>query len=126
MKLYQTTSKHYQFFKDECSKWIKFWGLIDWRVFYEHIQIDAYGSCSCDSPGKICTIQFSTKWDEPITEEGIKRVAFHEISEMLIGPLFSLSLSRFVTRNEIAEASHSIIRRLENCIFTNKDINKNG
>ena len=122
-KMNKTTKKHFELFQKECNKWIEYFGLKQWRVFYEHDYVDdAYGSINAHHPGKVVTITLSKSWEETKpNNKYIKRTAFHEICELLISPLERLAKSRFgVLEEEIQEEIHNIIRTLENTVWKEK------
>jgi hypothetical protein len=55
--------------------------------------------------------------DEPPGEAGIRLVAFHEVCELLLARMLICATARYVSRDEIEEAKHEIIRTLENVLF---------
>jgi hypothetical protein len=70
-------------------------------------------------PGKIARLWLSPDWEDmPVNDTTIKRAAFHEVCELMLNPLVILAESRYsVTPTAIEEATHDIIRRLENTMF---------
>lgn len=116
----KTTKAHFEIFKAECEKWVKIWGLLDWEVFYYHQKLtgDTAARCTTNSSNRIASLFLSTEWDESeVTNHIIRRRAFHEVSELFLARLFSLACDRFVDEESLDEASHAIIRRLENVVF---------
>jgi len=114
-----TNQKHFVLFKRECNKWIRRFGLLDWRVYYRHE--DSVGKARCTIQhleDRVCIITLSKFWEgiEPTNDE-ICRTAFHEVCELLLARLYTLSRRRFVGEGEIEEEHHAIIRRLEEAVF---------
>ena len=72
------------------------------------------------------TICYSLEWlNEPTLKDyEIEKCAFHEVWEVILHELHECALSRFVTEREIIAATHQIIRRVENTLFTPKISNK--
>jgi len=61
----------------------------------------------------------SKDWTDalPLNNKEIRRCAFHEVCELLLGNLRDIAGSRFILEREIDEQVHIIIRTLENVIF---------
>lgn len=117
-----TTEDHFNLFVDECHKWIKFFGLLGWKVCFIHSKV--VKDCRAniyfpnDKADRVVTISLSKDWGSfDCTEEDIRKSAFHEVCELLLFRLNDLAFSRFVSRGEIEEEVHSIIRTLENTVF---------
>ena len=95
---------------------------MDWDVSYSHeYEEDCRAFCSADYTGKLATICLSTKWDYKPDKAEIRRIAFHEVCELLLACLRCLAHARFVTVDEITTANHYVIRVLENTLFDEKE-----
>lgn len=118
-----TTKEHFEIFKEECKKWINYYGLLQWEINFYH---DETKSDNCalalwNLVAKRCDFYMYYEWDkEDLTEEYIKRVALHEVTHLLLGRLHSLAGYRFVRDAEIDESVHEIIRILEGILFRDK------
>lgn len=130
----KTTSKHFKIFKKECQYWVDKLGLKDWEIVYSHQSVndDSKGNFWVSLENKNANINLEPDWgnyyDPPtFTKEGIikevKRTAFHEVAEVMLARLNVLGISRFVREGELVEATHDVIRRLENLVF---EANRNG
>ena len=122
----RTTKEHFKTFCWECEKWIDIFGLRDWEIIFTHEKEvpDARASCYRDLTGRIATINLGTDWSNSpnaFNDEGMRKVAFHEACELLIAPLYINACARHVTEEEIKEASHTIIRILENVLWKNTE-----
>ena len=122
---HKTNKKHFDLFKKECDKWLNFFSMKQWRIFYEHKDyehVNGYGCYSVEHEGKIATIGLCINWgDTEPKNQYIKRTAFHEVCELLLSPLNWLAKSRFgVLEEDLNERRHEIIRVLENKIFMEK------
>jgi hypothetical protein len=73
------------------------------------------GSRPSSSPeSKIATICLSTDWDvTPITPQGLREAARHEVLHVLLGELEDLSMSRVNPRERWIAAEHGVIHRIE-------------
>jgi hypothetical protein len=125
----ETTPDHFEIFKDECCRWIHYFGLKQTIVRFEQKDLSRDGdgdkaSCCFDIEAMSATITLSINWDnEVINEKEIRRVAFHEVFEgLILGPLLVCAESRFVTPSEIRSNSHRIVRLMENTIFDKSDL----
>ena len=115
---YKTTKKDFGVFKTECRKWVKYFGLFDWEVSYSNVNLDGCrGSCNIDLGARLCTISLGKKWDYKPKKSEIRCTAFHEVCELITGPLCVWAENRFPTQTAIDSANHYIIRILENTVF---------
>lgn len=123
--IYTLNKKHFEIFKHECTKWIKTFGLIDYEIYFSNLADEKNrGFCITNYLGKIGTINMSTEWDfgdvklsdkQLIME--IRKVAFHEVVELLLAQFVHIAESRYCNEDEMEESRHRIIRTLENVIF---------
>lgn len=113
----KTSKTDFQLFKDECQKWIKFWGLLNWDIVYnlEPIEGGNLAETSIKMFDHIATIVLNK--DVKTDIDRIKRASFHEIEELRFARLRELANTRFMNPNDIQEAIHEIIVQNENCIF---------
>ena len=125
-KQYKTTKKDFEIFKAECRKWVGYFGLLDWEFSFCHRfsgnDDTVRGSCYASHAGRVATLYFAPKWDYKPDESEIRRVAFHEVCEVLTAPLCVMAESRYVMPDEVEAANHYIIRVLENTIFEGKSV----
>jgi hypothetical protein len=87
----------------------------EWRAACETNQVTEDGN------GKICNIFYSKNWmdDNELGAEEIKRVAFHEVCELLLSDLRSYAENKIymVSDREVDNAVHSIIQLLANKVM---------
>ena len=118
----QVSKEDFEVFKKECDKWISFFGLCGWRIFYEFIDAgeDCYAQIRYNLLDRVATITLNLFiYDETErTEVDVKRSAFHEVCELLLARISLFGKERFVNENEIDEEIHNLIRIFENTIFT--------
>ena len=122
-----TTTEHFEIFKNEAEKWIVFFSLLDWAVYFFHEDNATSGPCRAWSAtvqeGKAASLGLSLNWNDDnddviITDYDVKKSAFHEVCELLLRKLWKLADTRYgVTESDVEEELHSVIRRLENSVW---------
>lgn len=123
MKL--TKEKQFEIFKAEAEKWIQFFGLQDWSVWYGQEDLTENNSLAeshMNYAGKIASLIInSERTDEHTTVEGIKKSAFHEVCELLLCEMDMVRKNTNPKKKSSAmfyeNATHAVIRRLENSVF---------
>ena len=116
----KTTAKHFGIFRSECLKWIGIFGLTDWHIEVKHKahRVDALASIWSDTVNRLAYLYLEPDWGtDDITEERLRLSAFHEVCEVLVTPLNICARSRFINESEIDEATHIIVRTLENVLY---------
>lgn len=117
-----TTDKDFKIFKSECKKWLQFFGLLQWDVSYKHDDEDmtCHASVICDVPSMTALVTLTKTIDIPyaITENDIRKSAFHEVLEIMLWHLtYEAEQSPRATSETIAAITHDIIHRFENTVF---------
>lgn len=118
-----TTMRDFELFQKEATYFLDFFGLKDWQVLFEHIEIDSRAHCRFHTQGKQAVLALGKEWEEndPVTAFTIKRSAFHETMELLLADMRSVAMDTqmgWQAKHEALErTSHAIIRRLENVIL---------
>lgn len=118
----KTSKKDFELFKQECQKWIDYFGLKDWYVIYKHDYCTLErANAEFYANSQDCVIEIILGKDVS-DNYNVSVCAFHEVVEgMLLGRLSSLTDSRFnVTPNVVEKEMHHIVRVLENTIL--KDV----
>jgi hypothetical protein len=113
----QTTPEEFEQFKAECQKWIQYFGLLDWRVFYEHKKIDEDSFAIAwlsDLENRNVTMTLNLNYRDGLD---ICSTAFHEVCELLLHPLEHIGSCRYAQPEELEAARHAIIRTLENTVY---------
>ena len=118
----KTTSANFALFKKQCLKWLDVFGLKGWEPYFLHEPISNSGenveACIVFSAkSRDATFYLNTAWNSQITDKAITRAAFHEVGELFLGKLSDLAKARYTRDEEIEEASHAIIRTLENVML---------
>lgn len=117
-----TTKAHFEIFKAECRRWLDYFGLKGWDVFFEHDNPEngesCFASCFYRLLGRNATFFLSKDWGHnEVTEQQVRRSAFHEVCELLLSRMKVLARSRFINEDEIEEEIHNLIRTFENTVF---------
>ena len=113
----KTTNADFELFQKEAGRWLEFFGLYEWRVEFVHDpdEGDAAGWCSASLDDGVATIALFVNWGEgmSVTKERVLSTARHEVLELLMWPMFSVAVRRYTTYENINQARHNIIRRIE-------------
>lgn len=117
----KVTKKDFTQFKKECQKWLDYFGLKNWEVRYifgGDSSKEGLAGTSIDIEDMLAIIYLCEEIsDIDYKQKTMNDLAFHEVCEVFLGRLRELALSRIITRNEVIEANHEIIRTLENVIL---------
>jgi hypothetical protein len=115
----KTSAKQFQFFKQECEKWVDKFELRIWSVHYQHCRLKDYAMTSTNYTGMVAAIALNTEWDDevrPLNNHQLAKTAKHEVIHLLLAKLSALGDSRCVTRDELDQAEHELVRKLEHII----------
>lgn len=116
----KTTKQDFEFFKKECRKWIDRLELNTYSVGFQHIDLkDCYARTRTQYSAMNSTIALTSNWDDevrPCNRKEIAQVAKHEVIHLLLAKFDKLAHSRYVTEDELDQAEHEIVRKLENLI----------
>ena len=111
---YKTTKKDFAEFKKEAEKWLDYFGLTEWELYWEHSDIgDATARCQFNDTQKTLLFILNTKTNSKLN---FRLSAFHEVCEALLAPMTDLVLNTY-NSDITTRYSHEIIHRLENTIF---------
>ena len=126
-----TTPEHFEIFKAEFLRWVTILGLTDWELFFKHTNPpeDSRAYIGYTTTYRCATVYLSPIWenfDEPPTDEQVRKVAFHEACELLLARLNILAQDRYLRHGEVTEAIHAVIRVMENVLFPMYRLEKTG
>lgn len=116
----KTSPDDFELFKSECQKWIEYFGMKGWSIYFEANA--ANGNMAETRIGPLtdrCAVFCFQGSTDPNFHDP-KRSAFHEVCELLLFRLHDLAEARYVEEPDIHEAVHEIIRVLENTIYKEK------
>lgn len=121
----KTTARHFGWFTDEAKRWIRFFGLYDWRVTFAHSRDydywddDAIAMCCFTYDGRTATLWLNGDLPKEFCNEfQIRMSAFHEVVELLLGRISSIASTRWgFNQRDLTEATHEVVRTLENTVF---------
>lgn len=118
-EMYKTTKKDFEEFKKECEYWIEYFYLRDWEVIYQHVKIDSRAEIRYSMASRITNLKLAIEWSDAPYKNEIKKVAFHEVCELLLAPLTDI-VQNSAAMDINDRMVHMVIRRLENTIFKEK------
>lgn len=122
----KTTKKQFEIFKEECEKWVDYFGLKNWQIYYRHVKVeDCRANCAFNCVGGIATLTLNTDWNEMsddfVNDDAVRKSAFHEVCELLFGRINDMVGQRWgLIEADAEEEIHRLIRILENVIFKNE------
>lgn len=129
--VYELTEEDFELYMNEFAFWVNMYSLGDWEFHYyfepdEEENCETRASISYDPVARIALVFLNSKWMglEP-TEFEVRKCAYHEACELLLGHINDLARSRTVTEKQIESQMHSIIRSLENAHFYDYYKNRN-
>ena len=117
----KTTKHHFEIFQRECEKWIMRFGLLGWRFYYQHKDIEERQLAYClypdDPQDRVFTLGLTLNLEGDYPMIDIKRTAFHEVMEAFLYKMKYLAQARYVQPEEIHEETHNLVRTLENVVW---------
>lgn len=116
----RTTARHFEEFKRYHEGYVRRYGLIKWRVYYEHDNGDEeyYADTSANYTGKIVLVRLSVKWGEgrPLNSSELRKLAKHEANHLLLSDLYWHAKARFISTDTLIEAEEAVVRTLDQLI----------
>ena len=113
---YGVTKKDFLLFQKEVRKWVDFFGLKQWELHFLHEEIGDRAQVWFSDISGIATFKLCKFSEDLMPPNMIRRTAFHEVCELLMVPLTSLTL-KWYSQDVMQARVHDIIRRLENTVF---------
>lgn len=118
----ELTEQDFALFKTEAQKWIDSFGLKDWEIYFSFERLEnSKAECVVNWTGKACMLKLGKFPRFDMSQEDVKRAAFHEVCELLLTDMEFTALNDDIlleTRKSMTEvARHAVIRRLENYMF---------
>jgi len=111
----KTTKAHFKLFRKYVKKYIKKWKLTGWNIYFYHIDLGKnIARYDADYREGAVSFSFTIKWFKyiPLTQKEIKKAAKHEVGHLLIDPLYSLALERFVSEEELSTADERLVNHI--------------
>ena len=122
-----TTDQKIKYFVSECQRFIDFFGLYEWQIYFDQHEDDtARAMCSTigitdneSGNGLTTCLSYSMAWIIEAKKDEISICAFHEVMELMLSQLrdFAVNSEFIITQREIDDEVHRVIRRFENKIY---------
>jgi len=118
-----TTAKDFELFKEECKRWVEYFGMLGWQVQFQHgsdEDEDNRAMCGVSNPisSRLSSMVLCKDWGEDeVSPEAVKMCGFHEVMELMLYRLALLALQYGAPEDRVIDETHHIIRTLENTIF---------
>jgi hypothetical protein len=105
-----TTEKDFKVFQAEFLRQVELFGLGDWDLEFEWKDVeDTEASVEAVMQQRCATVTLAKTIGEG---REIEQLARHEALELLLIPLRTIAVERFVTYVQVDEACHAVIQRL--------------
>jgi hypothetical protein len=118
----KTTVADFNLYKKECEKWIRKLNISGWYIDYEWRDMsddegyDAF--CKYLLEDRNITLGLAKEISKERYSKGyIRRLAFHEVGELLLTRLSAYGGARFISEHMTNEARHEVIHNLERALF---------
>jgi len=111
-------NKDFELFQSEFKKWQVKFGLTGYQVYFKYEPSDSgFANMKVDQTDMIATVRLNSKLpDKDKPYKHIKRSAKHEAIHLLIGRLEQNGRYRYMSSDEVYEATEELVFRLEGLI----------
>ena len=108
-----TTQRHFLWFQQCITKWMRICSLGDWDVYYRHIDCGEYfAKIRTNVEDKTIDAMLNTTWPEgrlPLNKRYIDAVACHEVVHIRTAKLDTLARHRYVREGELDAAEEELV-----------------
>jgi hypothetical protein len=115
----ELTLENFEFFKDCHKLYLRKFGLLDWKVYYDFCELErSFAVTNFQADSRIALTILGKIWPKyrEINEETLELCAKHEAIHYLTQELWDLSRKRFVTLTEIDKIEEALVVKLEKLI----------
>lgn len=115
----KVTQKQFDFFKQECQKWIEHFELNNYRVDFCLKKLKGNRAEINVNSFYVSTITLTAEWDDRIVDisDGVlAESAKHEVFHLLLGRFSGYAWKRFASKNEMLEAEEELVQKLSKLI----------
>jgi hypothetical protein len=111
---YEITAEQYEVFATEVRRLWALWGMSGWELVLEHFDLpaDVFANCGCNPGQRSIRIRLCKKSPVELTDDMLRESARHEMCHAIVEPLDTMGCCRYVTEDELNQASHEVLRRL--------------
>ncbi len=118
MKSNKTTPADFKLFCKEAATWLERLGVIDYETTFSHEGLDSVAGAEFSTQNRWAVIKLGKDWGESLkNKEEVRKSAFHEVCELLLGDLRTLCDTDKVSEDDADREIHRVIRVLENVFF---------
>ena len=118
-KEFKTNQTHFLYFKNCCKKWLAYFGLHDYDVFFfnQYWQEKNFSTARINDASRTISINLEKLWGpNPITKRQLNRTACHEVIEILLARLANMASDAWDDTN-VQRETHIVINRVMNAIL---------
>lgn len=119
--------KQFATFVEAVSKWQNLLGARDWELAIElddrpqTEENSEEGWCNYKRNGRAATIALRKEMPYPMSNEQIKKLAFHEVFHLILADLDCMAMSdKAYNPNDVDRECHKIIAKLTNLLWNSK------
>jgi hypothetical protein len=111
---YELTAGQYDVFESEVRRLWALWGMSGWELVVEQhdLPTDVFANCGCNPGQRSIRIRLCKQSAVEVTTPMLLNSARHEMCHAIVEPLDSIGCCRYVTEDELNQASHEVLRRL--------------
>lgn len=121
---FHLTDEHMAIFRDAVREFIPEYGMTDWNFDFEWLDDpdnQALAEVETLSADRVALFRLNKVWTEKPTGYHLKRIAYHEVLELLLSPLRWVANASWLPADAkpilLNTEAHAIIRRLENAKY---------
>jgi hypothetical protein len=111
----KTSESDFDFFKSECLRFQREWGLNNWTIIFLWlpIQENRLAQVGRNAEAGTATIELNTEWDYPVLDHDIlTQIAKEEMLHVLLGHYSDIAESRYTSEDTLFKAEHEVIQHL--------------
>jgi hypothetical protein len=124
---FEVTETHFATFVDEAEYWIRKYGLFCYEWTYLHRDLeDLLASATYNVQGKAATLALAVKSSTNPTDRKIRRAAYHEVLEVMLGGLNTVGAAAGADHADLDTETHTVIRIMENVHFEDDYARRHG
>ena len=115
----KTTQADFVAFCNEASKWLERLGVVDYETCFKHVEeMDSVAGAEFHTQNRWAVLKLCKDWGDTLKNRyEVRKSAFHEVLELLLGDLRTLCGTDNVGDDDADREIHRVIRVMENVFF---------
>ncbi len=99
----KTSKKDLKIFKKAVRYYYKKYKLSGWHVFCKRADMNGRADICPDVDTRAVLFRLGKHWSGKITKKKVRNAAKHEVSHLIIWPLYSAGWNRFVNKEQLSQ-----------------------